>query len=163
VGGALWLGGALYAGPGGAAGEIGHMPGFGDRPCTCGAAGHLETLASGLSISRLHLERSGALLTALEVAGAAVAGDQPAREIFDEVGRALARAVLVGTALLDIDTVVIGGGVSNAWKLFQPALFEQLRVEPPVRGAAPSIVLAELGALAVATGAAIRSHQPLGV
>lgn len=38
VGGALWTGGRLFAGPHGAAGEIGHIPGFGDLPCTCGAA-----------------------------------------------------------------------------------------------------------------------------
>ncbi len=51
VGGALWLDGALYDGPHGAAGEIGHVPGFGDLPCTCGGRGHLETLASGRAIA----------------------------------------------------------------------------------------------------------------
>jgi glucokinase len=50
VGGALVLAGELYTGPHGAAGEIGHMPGFGDRRCSCGRTGHLETLASGRSI-----------------------------------------------------------------------------------------------------------------
>ncbi|MEH0416370.1 ROK family protein [Streptomyces sp. B21-083] len=34
VGGALWLDGALYGGPHGAAGEIGRIPGFGDLTCT---------------------------------------------------------------------------------------------------------------------------------
>ncbi|EFG65618.1 ROK family protein, partial [Streptomyces sp. SPB074] len=44
------VGGALFPGPHGAAGEIGHIHGFGDLPCTCGGRGHLETLASGRSI-----------------------------------------------------------------------------------------------------------------
>ncbi|MFI6426189.1 ROK family protein [Promicromonospora sp. NPDC050880] len=55
VGGALWLDGGLYRGAG-AAGEIGHMPGFGDAPCTCGQRGHLETLASGRSVERRYAE-----------------------------------------------------------------------------------------------------------
>lgn len=59
VGGALWLDGALYGGPHGAAGEIGHVPGFGDLPCTCGGRGHLETLASGRAIATRYGERTG--------------------------------------------------------------------------------------------------------
>ncbi|MGW4789594.1 ROK family protein, partial [Streptomyces sp. NPDC004230] len=71
VGGALWLDGALYDGPGGAAGEIGHVPGFGDLPCTCGGRGHLETLASGRSITARYAERTGRHATAHRVAEAA--------------------------------------------------------------------------------------------
>lgn len=59
VGGALWLDGALYRGAG-AAGEIGHMPGFGDARCTCGQRGHLETLASGRSVERRYGEARAA-------------------------------------------------------------------------------------------------------
>ncbi|MGO4423653.1 ROK family protein, partial [Streptomyces sp. MCAF7] len=71
VGGALWAGGRLFTGPHGAAGEIGHIPGFGDLPCTCGGRGHLETLASGRSIAARFAERTGRRLTAREVADAA--------------------------------------------------------------------------------------------
>src|SRR4051812_49514946 len=59
VGGALWLDGSLYGGPHGAAGEIGHVPGFGDLPCTCGGRGHLETLASGRAIAARYGGRTG--------------------------------------------------------------------------------------------------------
>lgn len=85
VGGALWMGGALYEGPHGAAGEIGHVPGFGDLPCTCGGRGHLETLASGRAIGRRYGERTGrAGLTAEAVAAAADAGDRDAAVVYEE-------------------------------------------------------------------------------
>lgn len=64
VGGALWMNGALVDGPHGAAGEMGHIPGFGELPCTCGGRGHLETLASGRSITARCAERTGRILTA---------------------------------------------------------------------------------------------------
>ncbi|WP_331715743.1 ROK family protein [Tessaracoccus coleopterorum] len=56
VGGAVVLGGELRSGPTGAAGEIGHTPGYSDLPCTCGQVGHLETVASGRSIERRYQE-----------------------------------------------------------------------------------------------------------
>ncbi len=155
VGGALWLDGALYTGPGGAAGEIGHTPGYGSRPCTCGGHGHLETLAAGRSISRLYGERTGRMLEASAVSAAAIAGDEDARDIFTALGEALAQAVSVTTGLLDIDTVVIGGGVSNGWDSFAPTVFHALTVEPPVRGHAPRVVKALLGDSSVAIGSAI--------
>ncbi|MFD3443316.1 ROK family protein [Microbacteriaceae bacterium 4G12] len=163
VGGALWLDGALYTGPGGAAGEIGHTPGYGSRPCTCGGHGHLETLAAGRSISRLYRERTGRSLEASAVSAAALAGDPDARKIFATLGEALAQAVSVTTGLLDIDTVVIGGGVTNGWDSFAPTVFHSLAVEPPVRGHSPRVVKALLGDSSVAIGSAIigaGSRQP---
>lgn len=62
VGGALWLDGALYDGPRGAAGEIGHVPGFGDLPCTCGGRGRGDRgLGPGdrRSLRRPHGPRGG--------------------------------------------------------------------------------------------------------
>ncbi len=154
VGGALWLDGRLFPGPHGAAGEIGHMPGFGGLLCTCGAHGHLETLASGPSISKAYLRRTRRRLTSAEVAAHAHDADEAARAVFEEAGDALGRAIIMATALTDVDAVIIGGGVSAAWPLFSPALFAALDHEPPVRGTAPVIVPTELGKLAVAVGAA---------
>ena len=59
VGGALVLDGRLRHGPYGAAGEIGHTPGYSDLICTCGRTGHLETLASGTSIVRRYAAATG--------------------------------------------------------------------------------------------------------
>ncbi|WP_069462578.1 ROK family protein, partial [Actinacidiphila rubida] len=78
VGGALWMDGALVDGPHGAAGEIGHIPGFGDLPCSCGGRGHLETLAAGRSLAARYAERTGRNADAKGVAMAAGQGDADA-------------------------------------------------------------------------------------
>ncbi|WP_398660663.1 ROK family protein [Streptomyces misionensis] len=154
VGGAVWTDGRLFAGPHGAAGEIGHIPGFGDLGCTCGGRGHLETLASGRSIGARYAERTGLRRTAREVADAAAHGDEDALAVFRAAGAGLARAVVMTAGLVDITTVVIGGGVSRAWHLLEPAVLARLAEEPPVSGHPVRLVRAGLGTDAVPVGAA---------
>jgi glucokinase len=161
VGGALWMGGALVDGPHGAAGEIGHIPGFGDLPCTCGSRGHLETLASGRSISARYAERTGRRLDALGVAKAADLGDPAALAVFQAAGSAIARAILITAGLVDVTTVVIGGGVSRAWPLLHPAILAALTAEPPVSGHPIRLLRARLDADAVTIGAASRARAEL--
>lgn len=97
-----------------------------------------------------------------------MAGDEDARNIFAALGEAIAQAVCVTTGLLDVDTVVIGGGVSNGWDSFAPTVFHSLAVEPPVRGHAPRVIKALLGDSSVAIGSAIlgagaqRPAAPIG-
>ncbi|MEU2351581.1 ROK family protein [Streptomyces misionensis] len=154
VGGAVWTDGRLFAGPHGAAGEIGHIPGFGDLGCTCGGRGHLETLASGRSIGARYADRTGRRLTAREVADAAAHGDEDALAVYGAAGAGLARAVVMTAGLVDITTVVIGGGVSRAWHLLEPAILARLAEEPPVSGHPVRLVRAALGTDAVPVGAA---------
>ncbi|MFZ7087481.1 ROK family protein [Curtobacterium sp. RRHDQ10] len=156
VGGALLLGGVLFDGPRGAAGEIGHVPGFGDARCTCGQTGHLETLAAARGIAARYAERTGRVLHAHEVAAAASAGDGDALAVFDAAGWGLARAILVTAGVLDVTTVVIGGGVTRGWDLLEPRIRRWLDREPPVSGAAIRVERARLGSDAVALGAASR-------
>ncbi|MFI6930921.1 ROK family protein [Streptomyces sp. NPDC050287] len=162
VGGALWLDGALYDGPHGAAGEIGHVPGFGGLPCTCGGRGHLETLASGRAIEARYGERTGRSLSAREVAGAAGADDPEALAVYEGAGAAVARALLMTAGLLDVTTFVVGGGVSRSWSLLEPAIRRTLTTEPPVSGHPVRVLPALLGQDAVAIGAAARARAELG-
>ncbi|MEE1671916.1 ROK family protein [Streptomyces sp. WAC07094] len=161
VGGALWLDGALYEGPSGAAGEIGHVPGFGDLRCTCGGRGHLETLASGRSITARYAERTGRNATARLVAEAAAGGDGDALAVYESAGAAVARAILVTVGLLDVTTFVIGGGVSRAWALLEPSIQRTLSAEPPVGGQPLRVLPARLDGDAVAVGAASRARVEL--
>lgn len=153
VGGALWLGGALYRGAG-AAGEIGHMPGFGTARCTCGQRGHLETLASGRSVARRYAEFGGADVGAAEVEARALAGDATAVRVLADAGHAVGSAVLMLAALLDVGHVVVGGGLARAWDLLEPALLARLREEPPVSGHPIEVRRAVLGGDATVVGAA---------
>jgi glucokinase len=154
VGGALYLDGELYDGPHGAAGEIGHVPGFGDAPCTCGQSGHLETIAAAKGISARYSDRTGRSLSAEALSVAALDGDQDAVAVFEQAGRGLARAILVTAGILDLSTVVIGGGVSAGWDLFAPSMLAAVADEPPVSGAPVTVSPAQLGPDAVAIGAA---------
>lgn len=154
VGGALVLGGTLFAGPRGAAGEIGHVPGFSDARCTCGQVGHLETIAGARGIADRYAERSGRRVSARAVADAARAGDPDAAAVFATTGWGIARAALLTAGILDVTTVVIGGGVARSWDLLEPAVTAAIAVEPPVSGATIRLAQSALGADAVALGAA---------
>ncbi|MFK4789109.1 ROK family protein [Microbacterium sp. ZW T5_56] len=160
VGGALLLDGVLRHGPNGAAGEIGHTPGYSDLVCTCGQIGHLETLASGTSIALRYAERSGATgLGAADVAELARGGDLDAIAVFHAAGRAVALACASAATLVDLDVAVIGGGVSHAWDLLEPAITATLRTDAPVSGAPLRIIPAALGSDAVALGAAAAARS----
>ncbi|MFF4309520.1 ROK family protein [Streptomyces sp. NPDC001507] len=161
VGGALWTNGALYAGPHGAAGEIGHIPGFGDLPCSCGGRGHLETLASGRSIAARYADRTGLRRTAREVAEAAAGGDEDARAVYRAAGAGIARAIVITAGVADITTAVVGGGVSRAWPLLEPFIQSALAADPPVSGHPVRLVRAALASDAVPVGAAARVRGEL--
>ncbi|MEV5785933.1 ROK family protein [Streptomyces sp. NPDC052287] len=162
VGGALWTNGALYTGPHGAAGEIGHIPGFGDLPCSCGGRGHLETLASGRSIGARYADRTGHRRTAREVAEAAVRGDDDALAVYRAAGAGVARAIVITAGVADITTVVVGGGVSRAWPLLEPFILSALAADPPISGHPVRLVRAALDSDAVPVGAAARVRGELG-
>lgn len=154
VGGALVLGGSLFAGPRGAAGEIGHVPGFGDALCTCGQIGHLETIAGARGIAAGYAARTGRRLSVRDVAEAARSGDADAAAVFETTGWGLARAALLTAGILDVTTVVVGGGIARSWDLLAPAVERAIAQEPPVSGAPIRLAQSALGADAVALGAA---------
>ncbi|ROS78015.1 glucokinase [Curtobacterium sp. PhB130] len=154
VGGAILLDGTLFAGPHGAAGEIGHVPGFGDALCTCGQYGHLETIAAAPGIASRYAARTGHRLAAHEVADAARNGDVDAAAVFTDAGWGIARGILLTAGILDVTTVVIGGGVARSWDLLGPAITAAIAAEPPVSGATIRVEPSTLGSDAVALGAA---------
>ncbi|WIB77758.1 ROK family protein [Curtobacterium sp. MCPF17_002] len=154
VGGAFVLGGSLFAGPRGAAGEIGHVPGFGDALCTCGQIGHLETIAGARGIADRYAERTGRRLSVREVAEAARAGDTDAARVFEIAGWGLSRAALLTAGILDVTTMVVGGGIARSWDLLEPAISAAIALEPPVSGASIRLAQSTLGSDAVALGAA---------
>jgi len=57
----------------------------------------------------------------------AMKGDKVAQGVFNRVGRALGLAIGNMVNAMNIPVFVIGGGASNAWDAFAPALFDELR------------------------------------
>ena len=158
VGGGLVMGGDLWRGTDGMAGEIGHMtiePA--GRPCPCGSVGCLEAYASATGIASRYgeLTDNGPALAAADVHRLARDGDPNARQAFREAGRALGIAFASLVNLLNPERIVIGGGVLPAWDSFMPAVDQELRrrafTAPAER---VRIVPAALGDLAGLTGAA---------
>ena len=162
VGGALLIDGELHHGPHGAAGEIGHTPGYSDLVCTCGQIGHLETLASGTSIALRYQERTGfGARDARAVADRARDGDADAVAVFDAAGRAVALACASAATILDLPCAIVGGGVTAAWDLLEPAITRTLTTDSPVSGIPLRIVPAVLGSDAVALGAIETARRAL--
>ncbi len=116
VGGGLVLGGRLYRGGNGMAGEIGHVVLEEDGPpCACGRRGCLEALVSGPAIVRRYRASGGRAERAEEVFAAAAGGEPGAARLLAEVARDLGRAVAIAINLLDPELIVLGGGVIHGF------------------------------------------------
>jgi glucokinase len=132
VGGGLVLGGRAYSGPTGNAGHFGHMPtDLEPVPCACGMTGCVEALASGPSMVREARRRGWRPeepeADARTLSQDAHAGDKLALAAFDRAADALACGIVAAAALLDLDLVVIGGGVAAAGAVLLDPLRKHLR------------------------------------
>ncbi|MGA9544363.1 MAG: ROK family protein [Candidatus Sulfotelmatobacter sp.] len=154
IGGGIVLGGKIWHGMNGMAGEFGHVTvepeGY---PCACGNRGCSERYASASALLRMARE-AVASGQAPSLAGAASAdaefgaksiynlalqGDESARRIFRNFGRYLGVLLADLVNVLNLEMYVIGGGVSSAWDAFAPTMFEELRQRSIVYAAtAPS-------------------------
>jgi len=127
VGGGLVLDGRVRTGVTGNAGHIGHVVVDLDGPqCPCGGRGCVEAFASGPSMTRWARERGWAPAgpqDARTLARDARDGDPVARAAFQRSATALAAGIVSAAGLLDLDDVVVGGGVAGAGDL----LFTPLR------------------------------------
>jgi len=107
----LVLNGALWRGSRGTAGEIGHIPVDPTGPvCACGQRGCLELSASGSAVAREWPSDHPRPLEALFEAAAS--GNARAIEVQAHLVENIAAAVRVLVLTVDVDAVVIGGGMS---------------------------------------------------
>ena len=154
VGMGVILGGELYRGAHGAAGEVAYLP-VGAAPGDGGAPlrGILEEAASAAAVvrtaERLGMKSSGRL-TAKKVFDAARAGDELALKTVDVEAERLALVVGSVAAILDPELVVLGGGVGGNVDLLRPRLEAHLERLTPLR---PPIADGELGQDAIVLGA----------
>jgi glucokinase len=173
VGGGLILDGRSWTGRGGA-GEIGHMVVEIDGArCTCGRRGCMEAYAGRASMEaharhlheqkgrktdlfKLMGERERERLTSGIWSRALEHGDKLATEIVDRAVRALGAGIASAVNLLDVEGVIIGGGLGirlghpyakRIADAMQPHLFADDRP--------PHVHVAALGDLGGAIGAAL--------
>jgi glucokinase len=166
VGGGLVFDGRIWMGRSGYAGEIGHIQvDPSGVPCGCGSWGCLETIAGIPGWTRraeavLASGRSTSLagtspLDPQAIVEAARGEDAAALEIVDGSARAIGVGVAAVLDLLNVDRVVVGGGVANAGFFLLERIVEETRkrVFPHVF-ADVTFRLAELGSDAGVVGAA---------
>lgn len=161
IGAGVIIGGNLYRGAHGFAGEVGHITLEMNGPqCACGNFGCFEALASGSAIAAraqqavrhgsptilaaLHDDPS--LLTAGEVVKAGIAGDSVATQILETVGDYLGMGLAAVACTFDPEIIVVGGGVGLANEIMLRRARETFaaRTIPPVSSLV-SIVPAALG------------------
>lgn len=179
IGGGLILDGEVFRGRSGAAPELGHVVIDAEGPqCqgTCPNRGCVEAMASGTALAREGLrvaeswpdsELGRALAEAETIDGrrvvaAALAGDEPAREVVRLMGTRLGVALAGFANLFEPDVFVIGGGIAAAGELLiEPATAEmRSRALPPQNRA--RVVQAELGWQAGLIGAATMALEEAG-
>lgn len=127
IGVGLLLDGEVYRGANGAAGEIGYwLIGALGPVHRSEGYGPLETFAAGPGIGRRFRQRldeagrlsSDVAVTARDAAEAAAAGDALALEVWRETADVLGIALANLAALLNPETVVVGGGVARTPERF---------------------------------------------
>ena len=153
VGMGIVIGGELYRGAGGAAGEIGYMPvGSGD-PHDPGfrRRGQLEEETAASAVLR-HARSIGMRppLTPKAIFAAARRGDRDARRVVDAEAARVALAIAAVAPVLDPQLVILGGGIGRNGDLLIAPLERELRSLSPFR---PRIAVSQLGDEAVLRGA----------
>ncbi|MBL8860385.1 MAG: ROK family protein [Planctomycetes bacterium] len=172
VGGGVVLRGERWHGRG-AAGEIGHVVvSIGGRRCPCGRRGCVEAYAGRRALEerarrlaargtptrlfKIAARKNRERLTSGVWARALEDGDELAGRLVDRAVRAIAAGAASAVNLLDVEGVVVGGGLGTRLgpeyaeriaAAMQPHLF---RAERP-----PSVRVSHLGDLAGAVGAAL--------
>lgn len=118
VGAGLVIDGKIYRGPGGTAGEIGHITLDESGPvCRCGNRGCLETFAAARYVLPLLQPSHGPDLTMEGIVRLARDGDPGCRRVIADVGRHIGSGVANLCNLLNPSRVVLGGDLAEAGEL----------------------------------------------
>ncbi|HEX8720252.1 MAG TPA: ROK family protein [Pyrinomonadaceae bacterium] len=126
VGAGLVLDGRLFRGRRGWAGEIGHVTVLPGGPeCPCGKRGCLQVLSAGRALERVAAEHG--LTHPSQLAEAAAGGELWASEALSASGRWLGFALAGAVNLLDLELIVVGGGLSGLGDPWWGSMEEALR------------------------------------
>lgn len=118
VGAGLVMDGQVYRGPGGTAGEIGHITLDESGPvCRCGNRGCLETFTAARYVLPLLAPGYGPDLTMPQVVSLARGGDPGCQRVLSDIGRHLGSGVANLCNLLNPSRVVLGGDLAEAGDL----------------------------------------------
>lgn len=150
----LIVGGDLFRGVNGMAGQIGHVTIDENGPiCRCSNRGCLEVYAGGPALLSLFppsegMQRLGDLLQAAED------GDSSSRRVIADAGRHIGIAAASLCNLMDPDLIVVGGDLGQAGEILMAPMRHSLqRAALAGPGGLPEIVGADFGEWAETRGA----------
>lgn len=126
IGSGIVIGGRLYRGANGAAGDIGHiqLDGYSDRLCQCGRNGCLEAVAGGGALAAQISALGRRAVNARAVASLLHSGDSEAKSIVRNAGLHIG-AVLAGVvSFANPDVIVLGGDLG-----VEPLILASVRSE----------------------------------
>ena len=137
LGGGIILNGELWQGENGMAGEIGHIIIDPDGPlCNCGSYGCFESFVSAEAVRRV-VNDSSVLKNKFtdchqddipeKVMKLASEGNEESINIWNDIGINLGIGITSLINLLNVDSVIIGGGLSNAWEFFVRSMEEEIK------------------------------------
>ena len=141
IGGAIILDGKLWTGASGFAGEVGHITiDTEGSECQCGNTGCLETVASAPNIvrranERLFRDSTSSLsklamnknFTAQDMAREAKEGDDFSLMMIERTGKYIGTGVASVINLLNIERIVLGGGVMQAGDLILNPIIQEAK------------------------------------
>jgi predicted NBD/HSP70 family sugar kinase len=134
VGAGLVLGGQLYEGAVGGAGELGHVTVVpGGLVCRCGNRGCLETVVGARALAGALAFARGAQTTVDDVLAAAERLDHGALRVLQDAGRAVGEALAPICTVLDPSLVVIGGRCASSGALLDGVREQLTRSVTPLR------------------------------
>jgi len=155
IGAGIVLGGELYRGAAGTAGEIGHTTVDEQGPlCRCGSRGCLETVAGGPAVVEQVRRTQADVLTLGAVLERAAAGDPACRRAIADAGLQIGVSMAALCNILNPELIVVGGQLSEAGELLLEPLRESLRrYAVPAAAESVSVVRGVLGERAEMLGA----------
>lgn len=125
VGAGIVIGKKIHKGKNKIAGEWGHNPlpwahegELSSKKCYCGKTGCLETFISGPAIEREFKNLQGRKLNMENIVKESEAGNLKAEQVIKNLEDRLARALAHVINILDPDSIVLGGGLSNIDRLY---------------------------------------------
>jgi predicted NBD/HSP70 family sugar kinase len=163
IGGGVVIGGRIYLGQTGAAGELGHIVVNPDgQVCRCGNRGCLATVAGGAALTAALRQIHGPHVTVDDLIALSRDGDPGAARLLADAGEAVGRVLAGVCSLLDPELVIIGGELAPAGDPLLDSITDSLeRWISPASGH-HRVVLGELGGKAEVLGAIAlaMSHVP---
>lgn len=129
IGGAAIIDGKLFPGGNGNGVEIGHMistPGL-IYEDFLGKNAIVAALEKKLNGKKSKSKLSGlAKITSKDVTKAALKGDEVAIKVYKKFGKTLGDCIVSTIRILDVDTVVLGGGVAQTFNILQKPIYKKI-------------------------------------